>query len=134
MVIAQVVMMVMVLILMENVFLKKTMVSVTHYVLNLPITSAQNAHPVHTSTKTMSVNLSIPHALNLTLCQKHAFNATQVMLFNKENVKLIAHLHLMILIVPIFQAEFVLNAHLVTILRMMENAQLLTHYVQLLMK
>lgn len=134
MVIVQVVMMVMVLISMENVHLKKTMVSVTHYVPNLRTTFAQNAHQVHTSIKTTPVNQSIPHALNLTLCPKHAFNATQVMLLNKENVKSIAHLHLMILIVPIFQAEFVLNAHLDIILKMMENAQLLTHYVQLLMK
>lgn len=132
--IAPAVMMVMVLISMENVFIPKMEESVTHFAPNSWTTFVQNALLVHTSTKTMSVNQLILIAPNLILFQKHVNNVILVMLLFLVNVKLIQHIHLVTLIVLSFQMESVSYAHLDTILKKMENVQLLIHYVQLSIK
>lgn len=82
----------------------------------------------------MSVNQLILIAPNLILFQKHVNNVILVMLLFLVNVKLIQHIHLVTLIVLSFQMESVSYAHLDTILKKMENVQLLIHYVQLLIK
>lgn len=132
--IVPVAMMDMKLITMVNVFPLPHKESVTHFVLNLKTMSVQNVHQAHISMKTISVNLSILTALNLTHMKKNASNATQVMPLFQENVKLIQHILLTILIVQNFQMVFVWCVLLDIILKKMENVQLLTHCVQLSIK
>lgn len=116
---------------MANVSPPPHKASVTHFVLNLKTMSVQNAAQAHISMKTMSVNLLTLTALNSTHMKNNVNNVTQATLLFLENVKLIQHILLTILIVQNFQMVFVWCVLLDTILKKMENVQLLTHCVQL---
>ena len=105
--IVPVAMMDMKLITMANVSTLPHKESVTHFVLNLETISVQNVHQAHISMKTISVNLSILTALNSTHMKKNASNVIQVTLSFLENVKLIQHILLTILIVQNSQMVFV---------------------------
>ena len=95
------------LITMENVSPPSHKKSAIHFVHNSETMSVQNVHQAHISMKTMSVNLSILIATNLTHMKKNASNATQVTLSFQENAKLIQLILLTILIAQNFQMVFV---------------------------
>lgn len=129
--IVPVVMMDMKLITMANVSPPPHKESAIHFAHNSVTMYVQDAHQAHISMKTMYAILSILTALNSTHMKKNANNATQATLLFLENVKLIQHILLTILIVQNSQMVSVWCVLLDSILKKMVNVQLLTHYVPL---